>query len=200
MVATALLLLSHVPPDIAWVSVAVVPAQMLVGPEIAVGAALTVTVVILRHPGVDNWYVMLTLPALTPVTRPAMVPAEPTVAMEVALLVHQPPDVALANVVIPPTHTSGFPVFAARAAFTVTVVTLRQPDPIVYVIEAVPAEMAVTNPVVLPIVATEVFPLVHTPPDVALASVEVPPGHKTKPPVIAIGSAPMFTVPMLAQP
>jgi hypothetical protein len=45
------------------------------------------------------------------------------VAIEVALLAHVPPDVALARVVFCPIHTSVVPVIAFTGAVTVTVTT-----------------------------------------------------------------------------
>jgi hypothetical protein len=49
-VATEVVLLVHVPPGVASVSVIVDPAQTLVGPPMAAGVALTVTIVVARHP------------------------------------------------------------------------------------------------------------------------------------------------------
>ena len=57
---------------------------------------------------------------------------------------------------------------------------------------AVPALTPVTNPVLEPIVAMPVLPLLHVPPVVALARVDVVPAHIAVAPVIAAGSG--FTV------
>jgi hypothetical protein len=52
-VATEVLLLLHEPPEVALVSVVVLPIQMLVDPPIAAGLALTVTVVVTRQPEIE---------------------------------------------------------------------------------------------------------------------------------------------------
>jgi hypothetical protein len=61
---------------------------------------------------------MVEFPAVTPVTTPV---ADPTVALAL-LLLHVPPVVLLARVVVCPTHTLAEPVLAGRAASTVTTV------------------------------------------------------------------------------
>lgn len=63
-----------------------------------------------------------------PVTTPVVVF---TVAFVVALLLHVPPPVALASVVVEPMHTDGVPVFTEGAAFTVTNVVRSQPSAVV---------------------------------------------------------------------
>jgi hypothetical protein len=64
---------------------------------------------------------MLTVPAFTPVTAPV---EAFTVAVAVLDELHVPPVVALAKVVLEPTHTEVVPVIAATVgnAFTVTTV------------------------------------------------------------------------------
>ena len=57
-------------------------------------------------------------PVDTPLTTPV---ADPTVALPL-LLLHVPPDVLFARVVVCPTQTLAVPVFAGRAASTVTTV------------------------------------------------------------------------------
>jgi hypothetical protein len=57
---------------------------------------------------------------------------------------------------------------------------------------AVPAVTPVITPEEIPAVATDVFELDHVPPDGALASVVVAPGHTVAVPVIEDGKA--FTV------
>ncbi len=66
---------------------------------------------------------MVTVPAVTPVT----IPVDPTVAMAVLLLVHEPPVVVEDNGVVCPTQRLAAPVIAAGAGFTVTVVLTVQP-------------------------------------------------------------------------
>lgn len=59
---------------------------------------------------------------------------------------------------------------------------------------AFPVPVAVSSPVVAPIVATLVLELLHVPPVVAQARVVVPPVHKVCIPVMASGCAPPLTV------
>ena len=66
---------------------------------------------------------MFVVPAATPLTRP--VPS-PTVATEVLLLVHKPPDVASDNDVVNPAQTASVPLITAGSGFTVTIVELAQ--------------------------------------------------------------------------
>ena len=63
------------------------------------------------------------MPEATPLT----VPPVPTVATEVLLLVHEPPDVASVRLVVPPAHTAVVPVIDDGAALTVTVTETLQP-------------------------------------------------------------------------
>jgi hypothetical protein len=66
---------------------------------------------------------MVLVPAATPVVTPV---AATTVALGSVLLLHVPPAVADASVVVRPTHTAAVPVIAAGSAFTVSVVALKQ--------------------------------------------------------------------------
>ncbi len=68
---------------------------------------------------------MVALPAATPETIPV---AEPTVAIEVLLLVHVPPEVALFSVTEAPTHVAIVPVMADGNGVTVTVVVTDPPN------------------------------------------------------------------------
>ena len=65
---------------------------------------------------------MLVVPAATPDTMPVV---EPIVATPVALLLHVPPAVLLASVIVRPTQTLVAPVIA-ESAFTVIVFTALQ--------------------------------------------------------------------------
>ena len=122
-VATAVLLLLHVPPVVGCDKVEDDPMQVFVVPVIAEGAPFTVAIVVtLQPPGAV--YVMFTVPAVTPVNMPV---DAPIVAIAVAPLVHVPPLVALLNVTVWPTHTSAVPVIDPGAAFTVTIVVRGQP-------------------------------------------------------------------------
>jgi hypothetical protein len=128
---------------------------------------------------------MVGLPALTPVTTPV----DETVASPILLLLHVPPVVVLARVVVEPTHTFTVPVIAAGAAFTVIGNTALQPPPIVYVIIAVPAPAPETMPVEAPIPAIEGALLDQVPPEVALVSGVVRPKQTLDAPEIAEGNA-----------
>lgn len=52
MVATEVLLLLHVPPDVAIDSAEVAPAQTLEAPVISAGSVSTVTTIVLKQPDV----------------------------------------------------------------------------------------------------------------------------------------------------
>jgi hypothetical protein len=67
---------------------------------------------------------MVTLPEAIPAT----IPAEPTVATEVLLLLQVPPDVAVERATVPPEHTEDEPEIAEGSALTVSVATRTHPD------------------------------------------------------------------------
>lgn len=120
-VATAVLLLVHVPPVTASLKMIVKPWQTLAAPVIAEGVGRTVTVVIVMHPFV---YVITAVPGAMPETMPVVAPI---VAVPVLLLLHVPPVVALLSVVMAvPMHTTVLPVIAAGLAPTVTTVLIVQ--------------------------------------------------------------------------
>jgi hypothetical protein len=98
--ATAVLLLVHVPPE-AGDNVVRPPAQMDEFPVmLTTGRAVTFTPpVVALHPVVPSVKVKVAVPADTPVTRPAAV----TVATAVLLLAHVPPKVG-DNIVVPCAH------------------------------------------------------------------------------------------------
>ncbi len=113
-----MLLLLHVPPDVALFNVVFKPMQTAAVPVIEAGSAFTVIPFTAKHP-VDNVYVIVALPAATPETLPDV----PTEATEELLLLHVPPEVALVNAVAEPTQTEVAPLTAAGFALTVTVAT-----------------------------------------------------------------------------
>jgi hypothetical protein len=163
-VATAVLLLTHVPPVVGD-KVLVLPTHTEVLPDtLAIGLALTVTVGV----GVDAQPVALdvnvnvTVPAATPVTTPAFV----TVALAVLLLV-QVPLVVGDSVVVFPTHTAVAPVIEAIGlALTVIAGVGVAEHPVVELVNvkvAVPAATPVTTPVFVT-VATAVLLLTQVPP------------------------------------
>ena len=134
-VATAMLLLLHVPPVTASVKVDVVPVQTKVRPEIVPASAevptVTPAVTIAEPQLVVTVYVIVAEPVATPVTTPV---AE-TVAIEILLLLHVPPLTASARVVVAPVQTDVVPVILpAVPEPTVTeVVALAVPQLLVIV-------------------------------------------------------------------
>ena len=117
-VATPAFELDHVPPEVAFVLVIVLPTNTVVGPPIAEGVAFTVKDIVAVD--VPTLYDMVTTPALIPVTIPVV---RPTVAIAVLLLLHVPPVAALVSVRLLPTHTLGVPVMGVIPP-AVTVITL----------------------------------------------------------------------------
>jgi hypothetical protein len=91
----------QVPPAIGLVSVVVPPIQTVAGPEIGPAeSGFTVTVAEATQPK-GRLYEMMAVPGLAPVTTPD----EDTVAIKGAELLHVPPGVASARVVVAPTHS-----------------------------------------------------------------------------------------------
>lgn len=116
--------LLQVPPEVAFVTTAADPTHTFVAPPIAAGSAFTVTVVVERQPVALIVYDTSAKPELTPVT----VPKPLIVAIDGALLLHTPPDVASDRFVVDPSHTTVDPLMAAGVAFTVCVRHTTQPD------------------------------------------------------------------------
>lgn len=122
-VATAVLLLLQVPPVVEFVRVVVAPSHTVKEPLMADGSGFTTNVVVLVHPAL-MWYVIVAVPAVTPVTSPVPVL---TVAIAVLLLLHVPPDVACDKVDEEPTQVFVVPVIADGAPFTVAIVVTLHP-------------------------------------------------------------------------
>jgi hypothetical protein len=118
--------------------------------------------------------VITTFAANTPVTTPV---PEPTVAIAVLLLAHDPPDVELLNVVVEPTQTEWVPVFAEGTGITVTSVVAKHPVLSIYVMFEVPAATPVTFPGLEGTVATLVLLLLQVPPVGVLVSTVMVPIH-----------------------
>ena len=103
-------------------NVVVKPTHTFVVPVITAGKGLTVTVVVTKHP-VGKVYDITEVPPDTPVTTPtALIVATAGVA-----LLHVPPAVASARVVVEAWHTVVVPVITAGNGLTVTVVVTKQP-------------------------------------------------------------------------
>ncbi len=65
--------------------------------------------------------------AAVPDATPLTIPVEPTVAIPVAVLLHVPPVVASASVVVALLHKVRLPVIAAGNGLTVTTAVMIQP-------------------------------------------------------------------------
>ncbi len=115
--ATAVLLLNHVPPVVVLASVDVEPSQALNVPVIDAGLAFTV-VDSLREQPVGSVYVMLLAPADAPVSIPDV---EPIVATLVVPLNHVPPAGVVDSVVVMPTQMAEEAVNTAGVGLTVNV-------------------------------------------------------------------------------
>ena len=110
------------------------------------------------------------------------------VASAVLLLVHVPPAPASDREVVAPTQAFSVPPIAAGSGLIVTTAVAEQVVLVVYVIVVVPAETAVTRPL-LATVATAVLLLVHDIVGVvASLSIVVLPAQADNTPVIAAGS------------
>lgn len=109
MVAIDGALLLQVPPPVPSLNIVVVPIQARAVPVIAdtTGTAFTVTGMVTKQPA-DELYVIVAVPADTPVTTPnASMNAVPG-----ALDDQVPPMVASVNVVVVPIHTVEDPLIA----------------------------------------------------------------------------------------
>jgi hypothetical protein len=124
-VATAVLLLLHVPPGVVSPKVVDVPWHTLKMPVIAEGRPLIVTVTICVQPD-PNEYVITDVPATAPHTVP-----KPVTVIDGLLLVHVPPPAPSISDVQLSTHTCSTPPIGVGAVFTVTVVVAVQPAAVV---------------------------------------------------------------------
>ena len=124
IVAMLVALLLHVPPLIGLLSVVLPPMHIWVVPVIAGDGGVTVITPVTAQPVPVILYVIVVVPAVTPVTIPV---DEPIVAIPVLLLLQVPPVVALLIVTVPPIHTALPPVIAAGNGLTVTVLVVAHP-------------------------------------------------------------------------
>jgi len=185
--------LLHIPPGVTSLSVVVDPAHTFRIPKIGAGSGFTLIVVVRAQPAIVK-HVIVTAPALTPVT----VPNASTVAIAVL------PDaqfvaVALVSVIEEPSHTFEGPLIAVGNAFTVKPVDVLQPAGRVYVILVIPAVAPLTTPALLTGAITD-DPVLHTPPDGVLLSVLVWPTQVIGVPLIAVGVWFTFTTRERIQP
>ena len=135
--------------------------------EAGVGVTETEVVAAVPHPVL---YVIVAVPPLTPLTIPDDVP---TVATAVLLLLHVPPIALLLNVVVDDWHTVIVPVIDPASGVTLTGLVAAEPQPVLYVIVAVPPLTPLTMPDDVPTVATAVLLLLHVPPIALLLNVVV---------------------------
>ena len=124
-VATAVLLLLHVPPVVPLLlKVAAEPTQSVDVPETVPADTLAFTVTAINAETglpqpVDTVYVISVVPAATAVTSPV---AAFTVATEVLLLLHVPPVVPFVlRVVLAPAQSTAVPVIVPALTFALTV-------------------------------------------------------------------------------
>jgi len=87
------------------------------------GKGLTVSTIVARQPPTVYVMVGAVPPDAIPVTIPV---ADPTVALDMSLLVHAPPAGVEFNVVVAPAQTVGLPLIGVGEAFTVTVAVREQ--------------------------------------------------------------------------
>ena len=187
------LLLVHVDVPEGSVSVVELPTHTVGVPDIADGNGLTVTGVVAIQP-VGSVYVIVSVPADTPVTIPD---AAPTVAKPL-LAVQVPPGDVSPNVVVKPIQTLVTPVIAAGSGLTVIGLVTKQPPGNVYVMVAVPAVTPVTSPVEMTVAFPEL--LVQVPPAGVLPSEVIEPTHTLAIPVIAVGTGFTVTGAVIIQP
>ena len=188
-VATAGLLLDHVPP-VVGVRVVVEPTQILLPPEIlTTGIALTVTGAVAAdtQPVLVLVKVKVAVPAETPVTTPVLV----TVATAGLLLVQVPPLVG-ESVVVAPTHILVVPVILTNGmALTVTGKVGAEIQPVTEFVNVNVADPAAT-PVTIPLLVTVAMAgllLDHTPPVVGDKVVLAPTQMLLPPVILTTGSA-----------
>ena len=124
---------------------------------------------------------------------PVTTPDELTLATDVLLLLHVPVVTALLNVIFCPEQTDDAPDIIPGAEITVIVAVAGIPQPVEYVIVAVPALPPVTFPVEFT-VATDVLLLLHVPPVTASVNAVDRPEHTENNPTIDTGAAMTVTV------
>ena len=121
-VATAVLLLLHVPPATVLCKAVVPPAHTVSEPVIG-ATGFTVMVVVIEQPPGDV-YLITEVPGNIPVTTPE---DDPIVAIVVEPLVQVPPVTASVRVIVLPWQTDDGPVMPGSSGRTVTVIVELQP-------------------------------------------------------------------------
>jgi len=194
IVASAELLLVHVPPVVASLNGVEAPAQILSDPEIGVGDGFTVAITVVKQL-VGKMYVINAVPGVTPLTTPAPVP---TVATERLPLAHVPVPKSLKDVVAP-AHMEAVPDIDEGNGLTVIITARVQPVDAVKVIVDVPDIIPPTIPVPDPTVAVEVALLLQVPGVLASLNVVVSPAQTLEEPLISAGRGLTLTVVVVEQ-
>ncbi len=120
-VPTADVLLVQNPPAGELARVVVAPMHMLGDPVMGAGNGLTVTTELIVQPPTE--YTIVEVPSVKPLTAPEV---ELTVATAGLLLVHVPPGVEFASVLVVPRHTTRLPVIGLSNGLTVTTLVVKQ--------------------------------------------------------------------------
>lgn len=111
------------PPEGVLDRVVLLPWQTVSVPEMAPGAAFTVTTADEEHPP-DQRHIIVAVPGATPATIPDGV----TVATDGDEELQDTPGVAQLSVVVCPSHSTSVPVTGAGLALTVSTAVARHPD------------------------------------------------------------------------
>jgi hypothetical protein len=190
--ATAVLLLTQVPP-IVGDRVVVVPSHNAETPVIlAIGKAFIVTAAVGKE--AQPVVVLLKKNVAVPLDMPVTTPALLTVATNVLLLLHVPPVVG-DKVVVPPTHIDELPIILTVGnELIVTAGVAKDVQPVAVLVNvnvAVPLATPVTTPVLLT-VAVAVLLLTQVPPVIGDKFVALPTQIEFKPVILAVGI--LFTV------
>ena len=182
-VAIAVLLLLHVPPPGVDVRLVELPSQTVAVPVIAVGVVFTLTTRDMEQPSAVVAVIVVT-PTEMPANTPLVASIDPIAGVDET----QPVASVLVYVAVAPTHTLAGALIAPGAGLTVKTIGVEQPVAVKrYEIVAVPDAIAVTTPLVMPTVATDVLLLYHAPEVDVVDKVEVAPGHADNVPEIAAG-------------
>ena len=182
-VAEALLLL-HAPPAGKAVRLTDEPVHTVDGPAIkpavaAVSMVITFVAVAVQA-RLETVYTAVSVPIVTPVTRP------PTLVARALLMLHVPPAAGSVSVMVEPIHTFERPLItpAFGDVFTVTIcVAVAEPHELViaYPIVSIPAVTPVTTP---PATVAEALLLLHAPPAGKAVRLIDEPVHTVDGPVI----------------
>ena len=192
IVATAGVLLLHVPPVTTSAKVLVADVHSWRTPLIAAGNGATATMVEVVQPAAVV-YVITAVPEVPLTISPLPGPVVVAVATAGVELLQVPPVSASVNVIEdPPEHRPLGPDMAAGSGYTVATTVAGVPQPLLYVTTVVPVNTPPNRPVVALMVPIAGTLLLQVPPVAASDNVVVLPMHTAGVPAIAPGLA--FTV------